>query len=147
MSSQFYNLIVEIPRSPARYYQLAAEVITVGRGEQNAVIVDEEAVSSSHCELRRKGKGFVIVDLGSTNGTRINGEPLQGEPRELREGDSILLGLAARARYVRVTEVKEKAEGPATQSGAATQRLKQTPSRPTINPVAAAMAKAAKGKG
>jgi len=147
MSSQLYNLIVELPRLPARYYQLGAEVVSLGRGEQNAIIIDEEAVSGSHCELRRKGDGFVIVDLGSTNGTRINGVTVRREPRKLREGDSILLGLAARARYVRVTEVKEKSDSSATQSGAATQRLKRTPGRPTINPVAAAIAKAAKGKG
>src|SRR6056297_2120398 len=134
MSSPLYNLIVEIPRSPARYYQLSARVVTVGRGDENAIIVDEEAVSGTHCELRRKGEGVEIVDLNSTNGTRINGESLGREPRLLQEGDSILLGLAARARFVKVIEVKEKSGRSTSQNGATTTRLKRTPSRQTINP-------------
>lgn len=147
MSLPVYNLVVEIPGAPARFYQLCARSISVGRGEQNAILIDEEAVSGRHCELRRRGDGFTLVDLGSTNGTRLNGERVGAEPQALREGDVISLGLSAKARFVRVIEVKDKASAPVREAGGTTMRLKRNPERPRINPVAAAVAKAAKTNG
>lgn len=147
MSSPIYNLVVEIPGASARHYQLNSRMISVGRGERNMIIIDEDAVSGTHCEIRRKGSVFSLVDLGSTNGTRVNGESVQGEAKELRDGDVISLGLAAKVRFVHVVEVKDKTDAAGGEPGATTRRLKRNPARPAINPVAAAVAKAAKGGG
>lgn len=147
MSSHIYNLVVEIPGRSPRHYQLLAGVISVGRGDQNAIIVEDDAVSGSHCELRLQKQSYRIVDLDSTNGTRLNGEKITDEPKKLRDGDEIALGLTAKARFVRVVEVKEKVEKPVADSGTTTRRLRRSPSRPAINPVAAAVAKAAKANG
>jgi pSer/pThr/pTyr-binding forkhead associated (FHA) protein len=138
--------MIELPGSPPRHFLLNAATIRLGRVEGNAIVVEEDAVSARHCELRRTGSGYQIADLGSTNGTRINGEALGAEPRELHDGDVLLLGIAAKARFVRVHEIRDKAEA-APASGSATRRLEpqEMPPRPAINPVAAAVAKASKG--
>jgi len=145
MSKPIFNLVVESPGSAPRHYQLSARTITIGRGERNAIIVGEDAVSSRHGEFRQRESGYDFVDLGSTNGSRINGEILGSEPRELHDGDLLLLGLTAKARFVRVIEIRDKAEATSPTPGSMTKKLvRQTPTGPAINPVAAAVAKAAR---
>ncbi len=146
-SKPLHCLVIELPGSPPRYFLLNAASIRLGRIEGNAIVVEEDAVSARHCELRRVGPGYQVVDLGSTNGTRLNGEALGGEPRDLHDGDVLLLGVVARARFVRVREVRDKTEAPPAASSA-TRRLDplELPPQPSINPVAAAVAKATRSK-
>jgi pSer/pThr/pTyr-binding forkhead associated (FHA) protein len=147
MSKPIFNLVVESPGSAARHYQLSARTITIGRGERNAIIIGDDAVSSRHGELRQRESGYDFVDLDSTNGTRLNGEVLGQDPRELHDGDILLLGLTAKARFVRVIEIRDKVEATVPAAGSMTKKLvRQTPSGPAINPVAAAVAKAARAK-
>jgi pSer/pThr/pTyr-binding forkhead associated (FHA) protein len=147
MSKPIFNLVVESPGSAPRHYQLSARAITIGRGERNAIIIGEDAVSSRHGELRQRESGYDYVDLGSTNGSRLNGEVLGQEPRELHDGDILLLGLTAKARFVRVIEIRDKVEATAPAAGSMTKKLvRQSPTGPAINPVAAAVAKAARAK-
>jgi len=143
-----HSLVIELPGSPPRHYLLSAPSIRLGRVEGNAIVVEEEAVSARHCELRRTASGaYEIHDLGSTNGTRLNGESIGSDPRELHDGDLLLLGLAAKARFVRVIEIRDKVEPTDPAPGSMTKRLvRQAPTGPTINPVAAAVAKAARAK-
>jgi pSer/pThr/pTyr-binding forkhead associated (FHA) protein len=141
-------LVVELPGHPARHYLLASAGIRLGRVEGNAIVVAEDAVSATHCELRRTPSGgYALADLGSTNGTRLNGERVGADPVELRDGDVLVLGIAAMARFVRLQEIRDHAE-PRPVDGAATRRLEtpEMPPRPAINPVAAAVAKAARAK-
>lgn len=140
-SKPLHSLVIELPGSPPRHYLLNAASIRLGRVEGNAIVVEEEAVSARHCELRRTASGaYEIRDLGSTNGTRLNGEALGPEARELHDGDTLLLGLAAKARFVRIHEIRDRVDPAPTAAGSVTMRLE----RPAINPVAAAVAKAAK---
>jgi pSer/pThr/pTyr-binding forkhead associated (FHA) protein len=140
-SKSLHSLVIELPGSPPRHYLLNAASIRLGRVEGNAIVVEEEAVSARHCELRRTASGaYEIRDLGSTNGTRLNGETLGPEARELHDGDTLLLGLAAKARFVRIHEIRDRVDPAPTAAGSVTMRLE----RPAINPVAAAVAKAAK---
>ena len=147
MLTPIFNLVVELPGNPVRYYHLNAKTISIGRSGENAVVISEDAVSSSHCELKFAQNGFELSDLGSTNGTRLNGEALSKEPRPLHDGDVILLGLTVKARFVRVIEIKDRVENTASAPASHTKKLeKQMPKGPVINPVAAAVAKAAKAK-
>jgi pSer/pThr/pTyr-binding forkhead associated (FHA) protein len=145
-SKPLHCLVIELPGSPPRHFLLNAATIRLGRVGGNAIVVEEDAVSARHCELRRTASGYQIVDLGSTNGTRLNGEALGAEPRDLHDGDVLLLGIAAKARFVRVHEIRDKAEAPPV-PGSSTRRLEpqEMPPRPAINPVAAAVAKASRG--
>jgi hypothetical protein len=110
-SKPLHNLVIELPGSPPRYFQLSASVIRIGRVEGNAIVVEEDAVSARHCELRRTASGgYEVLDLGSTNGTRLNGEAISGEARELHDGDNLLFGVAAKARFVRVHEIRDRVD-------------------------------------
>ncbi len=64
---------------------------TLGRSRQCDVMVDDANVSRTHAEVRPHGGSWVIVDLGSTNGTRLNGRRVQ-QPEVLKPGDEIELG-------------------------------------------------------
>lgn len=69
---------------------LGETIVTIGRLSESTLVVDDPNVSRSHAEIRPQGTGFRIVDLASTNGTRVNGERV-GE-RQLADGDRIEVG-------------------------------------------------------
>jgi|tagenome__1003787_1003787.scaffolds.fasta_scaffold20824546_2 hypothetical protein len=63
----------------------------LGRGEQADIQLEDGFASSSHARLVPHGDVIVLEDLGSTNGTYLNGEPLNG-PQPLHVGDKIRIG-------------------------------------------------------
>jgi hypothetical protein len=65
--------------------------LTLGRGAHCDVVVRHDTVSRRHAELRRDGGACYISDLGSSNGTWIDGRRVDG-PERVRRGDQILLG-------------------------------------------------------
>ena len=73
-------------------HELAEEVITVGRAPDNLIQIDDPSVSSRHAELRQSGEDWHLHDVGSTNGTQVNGVTVT-ETR-LRAGDRIRFGRA-----------------------------------------------------
>ncbi len=76
-------------------------VISVGRSAESTIPLNDTNVSRRHAELRLRGEGadavWVLVDLGSTNGTLVNGVKVNGE-QVLRKNDAIVFG-ATKARY------------------------------------------------
>jgi MoxR-like ATPase len=67
------------------------DTLLVGRTpECDVVLVEDLAVSSRHARILRDGAGWLVSDLGSSNGTEVNGEPIQSVP--LHEGDRITIG-------------------------------------------------------
>ena len=64
--------------------------VTVGRAPENEIAVDEEGISRRHCRLELRAGTLHLKDLGSTNGTFVNGERVQ--EAEVGEGDEILVG-------------------------------------------------------
>ncbi|HKY35505.1 MAG TPA: adenylate/guanylate cyclase domain-containing protein [Polyangiaceae bacterium] len=70
---------------------------SLGRHPSNTVQLLDKIVSKEHCIIERRPNGFTLRDLGSLNGTYVNGERVAGE-RDLRHGDDIALG-QTRARY------------------------------------------------
>lgn len=64
---------------------------TVGRSRESDVTLNDGFLSAEHARLLWNGKGWVVEDLGSTNGTRINGKPVS-KPAALRTGDMIEFG-------------------------------------------------------
>jgi pSer/pThr/pTyr-binding forkhead associated (FHA) protein len=63
----------------------------LGRGDAADIRLEDTFASSQHARLVPQGDVMVIEDLGSTNGTYLNGEPLRG-PQPLHVGDSIRIG-------------------------------------------------------
>ena len=67
-------------------------LITMGRATDNTVsFADDSNVSRYHAEIEKRGDGYWVIDLNSSNGTTVNGERLIGE-RPLNAGDQIVLG-------------------------------------------------------
>lgn len=71
--------------------QITSQPVTVGRHPECDVVLNDHEVSRQHAEVRRDEDGFVIVDLGSLNGTKVNGAGVKGS-RTLHDGDSIVIG-------------------------------------------------------
>jgi pSer/pThr/pTyr-binding forkhead associated (FHA) protein len=69
---------------------LESEPIVIGRLPECTVVLGDPNVSRRHAEVRRQGADVVVVDLGSTNGTRVNGVPVRERP--LADGDEIMVG-------------------------------------------------------
>ncbi len=78
-------------RGEPRSVALAAERTVVGRSPEADIHIDDEAVSWNHLEIERRGDVLMATDLDSSNGTALNGEPLD-RPRRLRGGDVLTLG-------------------------------------------------------
>jgi len=75
---------------PGMVYDIPDRGATLGRGDVEIQLEDPFA-SARHARLTRQGYVVVIEDLGSTNGTYLNGEPLSG-PQPLHPGDRIRIG-------------------------------------------------------
>jgi hypothetical protein len=65
--------------------------VTMGRSRQCDVMLDDPNVSRTHAEIRARGGSWVLTDLGSTNGSRLNGRRVDGS-EVLKPGDEIELG-------------------------------------------------------
>jgi predicted component of type VI protein secretion system len=53
--------------------QIDRDEVVIGRASENVVQIDDPSVSGRHCSITRQGRRFILRDLGSTNGTRLNG--------------------------------------------------------------------------
>lgn len=72
--------------------QLDKEMVSIGRGDANDIVIQSNAVSRQHAQVQRRRDGFYIVDLGSTNGTRHEGRRI--EEHRLNDGDEFQVGPA-----------------------------------------------------
>lgn len=147
MANSKHCLVITYPDGEMDYFLMDPDVITIGRGLKNSIVLDAETVSVWHCEIRRRRGRFEICDMGSTNGTKLNRQILSEEPRELREGDSLQIGLDVKGKFVALKEIEGAKPQGLDSIGEKTKMLSPpgTSPRPSINPVAAAVARAAKG--
>jgi len=90
MASSF-RLVVRTGPNPGMVYELTKEVALAGRDVTNDIVLGDAEVSRQHSRLTRSQGGIVLEDLGSTNGTFVNGERLVA-PRQLRPGDLVGMG-------------------------------------------------------
>ena len=84
------KLVIFLDDKVLKEVALNKDRITLGRRPHNDVVIDNLAVSGEHAVLLREGEGYVVQDLGSTNGSYINGKPVKRAP--FREGDSLDIG-------------------------------------------------------
>lgn len=77
-------------RAPGQAIPLAP-VTRVGRSEENTLVLDDEFVSSAHAMVSLREGRWWLRDEGSTNGTMVNGQRIEGE-MPLREGDELQIG-------------------------------------------------------
>ena len=72
-------------------FPFSKERITIGRSKDNDLVLSENTVSRRHTSISKQKNGYMISDLGSYNGTKLNGEPIASS--RLKNNDAIQIGL------------------------------------------------------
>lgn len=85
-----------IPRRQSHPRRIATTV-AIGRSPQSDFVIDDRTVSRHHATIRNEGEFWILVDVGSKNGTRVNGRRIDGRA-VIRPGDELGFG-AAVARF------------------------------------------------
>lgn len=88
--------------------ELDTDVITVGRHPDSIVVLPSASVSSHHATIKRRGADFYVQDLGTTNGTKLNGVEI--EEAKLEHGDTVTFGDIAGAVHLSNAPLPKKAE-------------------------------------
>ena len=88
--SQFQFVMRSGP-TPGVIFPLEGDQLIVGRDPSNSVAINDAEISRKHSRLSFQGGKYVLEDLGSTNGTFVNGQRLAG-PVVLKSGDVVSLG-------------------------------------------------------
>lgn len=84
-------LVVTSGASAGSRYAIVDAVTSIGRHPDSGVFLDDVSVSRRHAEIRSVDGGPTIADVGSLNGTYVNGERIEGEV-SLVEGDQVQVG-------------------------------------------------------
>lgn len=98
MQGSSARLIVRRGPQPNQIYELNKGIVTIGRDITNDIVINDPEVSRHHCRLTQGGGGFTVEDLGSTNGTFVNGQRLTGA-RPLSNSDMLGLGETVTLAY------------------------------------------------
>jgi predicted component of type VI protein secretion system len=93
-------LMVQEGNSPKTQWPLVEAKTIIGRDADSDVQINERQVSRQHAEIARTIQGYTIRDMGSKNGTFLNGEPVAQEPRLMRNGDEVGIALCAKLTFV-----------------------------------------------
>jgi pSer/pThr/pTyr-binding forkhead associated (FHA) protein len=91
MTSQNFQLVMQKGPNPGKVFELTQDEITIGRDISNRFVINDPEVSRRHARLTAQASGYVIEDLGSTNGTFVDGQRLMG-PHLLRPGQTVMFG-------------------------------------------------------
>jgi predicted component of type VI protein secretion system len=84
------TLTIQLPNQPPVAHVLKDETITIGRMKGNTIVVEDDSISLSHAKITRKTGEFYLKDLNSTNGTIVNGQPVNEV--KLRDRDHVSFG-------------------------------------------------------
>ncbi|GIW10000.1 MAG: hypothetical protein KatS3mg061_1057 [Dehalococcoidia bacterium] len=124
-------LEVQVPGAPPRQVEVLMLPFRLGRLPENDLVLDDPRVSGHHGELRAGAEGVVYVDLGSRNGTRLNGRTLPPQTETpLADGDSLVLG--ASEVVVRLPSAPAAAPPLAPTVPGGLPQLRAAPSRPAL---------------
>lgn len=86
-----FQFVMRSGPTPGVTFPLEGDQLTIGRDSSNGVAINDAEVSRRHARLNFQGGKYVLEDLGSTNGTFVNGQRLAG-PVVLKPGDVVSLG-------------------------------------------------------
>lgn len=92
MNDRQYQLLVKKGPEPGKIFELTSVSMTVGRDPMAEITINDPEVSRRHARLIGTLSGYRIQDLGSTNGTFVDGIRLGGEPIDLNIGQVISIG-------------------------------------------------------
>ena len=91
MAAPSFQLTMRSGPTPGKAFPLEKEEILLGRDLANDIPISDPEISRRHARFMMQGESFLVEDLGSTNGTFLNGQRISS-PQQLRAGDVITLG-------------------------------------------------------
>ena len=91
MAAPSFQLTMRSGPTPGKAFPLEKEEILLGRDLANDIPISDPEISRRHARFVMQGESFLVEDLGSTNGTFLNGQRVSS-PQQLRAGDVITLG-------------------------------------------------------
>ena len=86
------SLLINVNNGDERLVPIVAESTVVGRDPMNEIVIDHPTVSRRHVELLLTDSEWFVRDLGSKNGSSLNGKKLSSEPVRLSHGSELRLG-------------------------------------------------------
>ncbi len=98
MASQPIQLVMRAGPTPGKVYELKQDEITIGRDIGNTIVINDAEISRRHARMVMQAGSYVLEDLGSTNGTFVNGQRLIG-PHVLRHGEVVMFGEKVSLEY------------------------------------------------
>ncbi len=104
MSDKSYQLVVRKGPKPGQVFSLSSSTISIGRDPMSDITLSDPEVSRYHAQMVETEAGYQIQDMGSTNGTYVDGERLGSSPLHLDAGKKILLGSSVVLEYQEVAE-------------------------------------------
>ena len=93
-------LLVHEGNSPKTQWPLVKRTTIIGRETDSDIQIDDRQVSRRHAEITQTLEGYTLRDLGSKNGTFLNGETVSQKSRLIRNGDEIGIALCAKLTFV-----------------------------------------------
>lgn len=112
----------------ARRFPLRGATVTIGQGPRNEVILEDETVSTSHARLEHGGGEWRLTDLGSRNGTWVDGTRVEaGVPIPLADGITVAFGAARLTFHANVAIEGESTDSPARPATSAPERAAGSP--------------------
>ena len=84
------RLILTFNKQVIQEYPFLKDSVTIGRDEENGIVIDNLAVSSFHAKIDKVGPDYIVTDLQSTNGTFVNDQKVVSH--KLSHGDNLMIG-------------------------------------------------------
>jgi pSer/pThr/pTyr-binding forkhead associated (FHA) protein len=122
------SLLVRSGALRGRRLPITIPMVNIGRADYNDIVIADPSVSTTHAKLQRKDGVWVLTDLGSTNGTYVEGEPVTGETA-LTPGTTLRFGDVSA-----LFEPHDEAPSAAVRPQAGAPRLRPEPSAPSAEP-------------
>ena len=91
MASQSFQFVMRTGPNPGKVFEVSKSEIYIGRDINNDIVINDAEISRKHARLILQAGEYVLEDLGSTNGSYVNGQRLMG-PHVLRPGETVLFG-------------------------------------------------------
>ncbi len=91
MVAPSYQLVMRSGPTPGKVFPITNPEITVGRDVTNDIVINDAEISRRHARLTLQAGDYVVEDLGSTNGSFVNGQRLMG-PHALHNGELVMFG-------------------------------------------------------
>ncbi len=93
-------LIVYEGELEGQRYVIDQDRVIIGRGSDCNIVLPERQASRHHAQVERDDGGYLLRDLGSKNGTCVNGQEVRDKPHRLKDGDEIQIALCVKLGFV-----------------------------------------------